>query len=354
MFPFNSLSSADITKTVFGSNQRQVLCSTEWNFYKIFSSLSRRRKMKKLFVITILAAILSACGSVTPLPAQPTQDVNAIYTFAAQTNEAQIPTSVPTSSPIPAAVAPTLIQPTSQPVATVVSGCKDFAQYVTDDGKDGTVYEPNTPFTKMWRIKNTGTCTWDSSYVVAYISGATMTQSPWYMLVPAGSIVAPGNTVDVSLGMMAPPQPGDYTANWRIQTSTGTPLVKFYLQLKVKGAVVSGDIANVTTRIDHEQGSGDPCNPNASYFVTVNITSNGSTTANYRVDLTDGSGQVTNGNFSFVDFSSPEAKGTFLFDGAMTQQLVLRAIGPFQYPDQVTVKTYINDQAWSTVTAACQ
>jgi len=298
--------------------------------------------MKKIFVITILALILSACGSLAPSTVEPTQDINAINTFA------------PTASSIPTTVTPTMIEPTTQSVATVPNGCTDSAQYVTDDGRDGTVYTPNTPFTKMWRIKNTGTCTWDSSYVVAYVSGATMTQSPWYMLVPAGSTVAPGSTVDFSVGMMAPPQPGDYTANWRIQTSTGTPLVKFYLQLQVKDSVSSGNITGVATRIELEQGSGDPCNLNASYFVTVNITSNGSTTANYRIDLTDGSGQVTNGNFSFVDFSSPEAKGSLLFDGAITQQVVLRAMGPFQYPDQVTVKTYVNDQAWSTVTAACQ
>ena len=310
--------------------------------------------MKKIFIIPILALIISACGSVASSTVQPTQDINAIYTFAAQTNQAPISTLAPAASLIPATVTPTLIEPTTQSVATVTNRCTDSAQYVTDDGRDGTVYVPNTPFTKMWRIKNTGTCTWDSSYVVAYVSGTTMTQSPWYMLVPAGSTVAPGNTVNVSVGMMAPPQSGNYTANWRIQTSAGIPLVKFYLQLKVKDAVSSGDITNVTTRIELEQGSGDPCNPNASYFVTVDITSNGSTTANYRVDLTDGSGQITNGNFSFVDSSAPEAKGSVGFDGAGTQQVVLRAFGPFQYPDQVTVRTYINNQAWSTVTASCQ
>jgi len=310
--------------------------------------------MKKQIIITILTTIISACSSLTATPA-PTQDINAIYTSAAQTNQAQMATAPSTVSPVPVTANPTTDEATSQSVAITVAGCSDSAQYVTDDGKDGTVYSPNTPFTKMWRIKNTGTCTWDSSYVVAFVSGTTMTQSPWYMLVPAGKTVAPGNSVDVSVGMMVPPQPGDYMANWQIQTSTGVSLTQFYLKLKVQDQTsdnAGDEIINVTTQIVLEQGNA--CDSSAIYDVTVNITSSATTTVDYQIDLTDGSGQVTNGTFSFVDFNSPEAKGSLLFDVVGTRQVILRVLGPYLYPSQVTVRSYVNGQAWPAATAICQ
>jgi hypothetical protein len=84
------------------------------------------------------------------------------------------------------------------------AGCQDSDQYVSDDGMDGTTYAPNTPFSKMWRLKNTGTCTWDSTYPVAYLAGTALTQQPGYWIVQPGQTVAPGQTVDVSVGMTSP------------------------------------------------------------------------------------------------------------------------------------------------------
>ena len=63
---------------------------------------------------------------------------------------------------------------------------RSIPQYISDDGIDGTTYAPNTPFTKTWTVKNTGTCTWDSRYLVFQISGAFMTQQPGYWIVPQG------------------------------------------------------------------------------------------------------------------------------------------------------------------------
>jgi len=89
---------------------------------------------------------------------------------------------------------PTAAQPTSTS-APVVRGCQDAVQYISDDGLDGTTYAPNIPFTETWRLKNTGSCTWDSNYLVYQLSGAFMTQQPSYLLVPQGETVAPGQTV---------------------------------------------------------------------------------------------------------------------------------------------------------------
>ena len=121
------------------------------------------------------------------------------------------PTSMPTiaSSPTLEPRALPTIQPTAMPTdlptvtsAPVVTACQDAAQYISDDGLDRTTYGPNMPFTKTWRLKNTGFCTWDSSYLVFQISGVFMTQQPGYMIVPQGQTVAPGQMVYTSVGMI--------------------------------------------------------------------------------------------------------------------------------------------------------
>ena len=52
---------------------------------------------------------------------------------------------------------------TTQPAAAL-STC-DMAQFVADvTVPDGTTYAPGAAFTKTWRLKNIGTCTWSTSY----------------------------------------------------------------------------------------------------------------------------------------------------------------------------------------------
>ncbi len=45
----------------------------------------------------------------------------------------------------------------------------DWAQFVTDvTVPDGSIYPPGATFTKTWRLKNIGTCTWTPSYSMVY------------------------------------------------------------------------------------------------------------------------------------------------------------------------------------------
>lgn len=96
-------------------------------------------------------------------------------------------------------LAPTLL------VAPTKEACVDSAAFVADVTiPDHAIVAPNTAFTKTWRPKNTGSCTWDSSYLVSYISGTTMSQQPAYWIVQQGQTVAPGQAVDISVGITSP------------------------------------------------------------------------------------------------------------------------------------------------------
>ncbi|PIU90073.1 MAG: hypothetical protein COS63_04110, partial [Anaerolineae bacterium CG06_land_8_20_14_3_00_57_67] len=56
--------------------------------------------------------------------------------------------------------------------AAAVTRC-DWAQFVADiTVPDGASFAPGAAFTKTWRLKNIGTCTWTTSYALVFVSGS--------------------------------------------------------------------------------------------------------------------------------------------------------------------------------------
>ena len=83
---------------------------------------------------------------------------------------------------------------------------------------DGTILEANKAFTKTWRLKNVGTCTWTTAYRVFFTGGDQLT-APSSVNLPSN--VAPGQTVDVSVEMVAPGTAGHYKGYWVLRSATG-------------------------------------------------------------------------------------------------------------------------------------
>jgi hypothetical protein len=82
---------------------------------------------------------------------------------------------------------------------------------------DDTKMQPDQSFTKTWRLQNTGTCTWSKSYSVALFSGEAM-GAPASVALPKD--VAPGQSVDVSVDMVAPQPSGTYQGNWKLRDAS--------------------------------------------------------------------------------------------------------------------------------------
>jgi hypothetical protein len=101
---------------------------------------------------------------------------------------------------------------------------------------DGTKVPAGENFTKTWRIKNVGTCTWDSDYQLIFDGGYAMNGPAQQQL--TDSHVAPGETLDVSVELIAPDKPGTYRGNWKFQDpygnifglTTGNPI---WVEIKV-------------------------------------------------------------------------------------------------------------------------
>lgn len=250
-------------------------------------------------------------------------------------------------------------KPSTQP--TQEAGiCQDAAEYISDDGLDGTAYAPNTAFSKTWTVKNTGTCTWDSKYLVFQISGALMTQQPGYWLVPQGQAVAPGQTVNISVGMTSPVENGSYTAYWGLKNADGQIIPikggadgnSFYVKIKVNdGTASAGEVTATTIDIVPEQGSGDACTANSTYFVHATISVDGPTSVSYEIGSS--AGQISAGYFQNDDGTYPYVTGTLDFAKAETKTTSLRFVGPYPYPKDISILLRVNNGKWSSVKLNC-
>ena len=105
-------------------------------------------------------------------------------------------------------------------VAAAQTSCSDKAQFVADVTiPDGMNFSAGTAFKKTWRLKNIGTCTWTTSYSLAFYSGEKMGGPD---SVPLTVSVAPGQTADVSVNLTAPATGGLYRGYWILKNASGT------------------------------------------------------------------------------------------------------------------------------------
>ena len=196
------------------------------------------------FILVLSLAILSACNLVDKTAQTPAQNPGLIYTAAAQTVAAQLtqaavgtpvvfPTSaLPTVQPSPTqnvvvqpsqttiptntAVPPTPIPATS---TTIPTPC-DRASFVKENYEDGSELAAGTNFVKKWTLKNTGTCTWNSSYSLVFVSGDSM-GSPASQQLTTG-VVSPGDSIEVAVGLVSPTAAKTYQGFFQLRNSAGS------------------------------------------------------------------------------------------------------------------------------------
>jgi hypothetical protein len=202
-----------------------------------------------IFLFSVfLLVIASACGLLqAPTPAVP--DTGALYTQAVQTvivqitqaaavvtasptvipptetslppTEAPEPTVTPTETPTDT---PTPIPPTDTPVPTntptrtpsptpVPCLWAKLVENVTVP-KD-TAFTPNATFTKIWRVKNIGTCAWNDEFDLVFDGGDRM--GPKVFDFPRDR-VKPGESVDLSIELSAPDDEGRQRSYWMLRS----------------------------------------------------------------------------------------------------------------------------------------
>ncbi len=167
--------------------------------------------MKKLFYLYLLIVLLlSACaGNATPVATaiSPSTQAPTSQVFVTQVPASQLP--------------PTQVPATVEPVVTNPSGCVNSASFVADvTVPDHTNFNHGDAIHKVWRVKNSGTCAWNSQYTLVFASGNQMDAPNSTPL----SVTKPGDTLDIAIDMVAPAEDGTYRGDFEIQNSSGVAM----------------------------------------------------------------------------------------------------------------------------------
>ena len=183
-------------------------------------------KRKTLTSILSICLILSACN----LPNTQGPSSSALSTSAAQTVQAAL------SPQATQALATSTVGVTATPTP-----CEDSGKY-TAWLRDDVVYDvnevnkliaPGKVFTMVWTLQNTGTCTWTSGYQMHFDSGEPITQAESFPIMPAGTLIPPGGTVNVRIPMSAPQKAGTYETVFRLESDSGEGVIFLGVTTKV-------------------------------------------------------------------------------------------------------------------------
>ena len=242
---------------------------------------------KNIWQIALLITLIltvSACGGEAAEPPPTEIDPVAIFTSAAATVAAQltetavafsptpepatdVPTALPTATLINLDVtplvnleatpigntltlipgAPTLI-PTLTPVTLLTTPTGPICDEMTYDLStldvtipDGTTVTARADFEKIWRVYNTGVCTWDDGYVLVPVGAESTRQgdtNPLDAPNPAWklkTLVAPGEVVDIGVTLSAPAAVGEYATHFMLQNDRGVyfgGVLSVYVEVK--------------------------------------------------------------------------------------------------------------------------
>ena len=85
------------------------------------------------------------------------------------------------------------------------------------------VLQPGQAFTKGWRLRNAGTCLWSPDFTLTYRTGNTPAAQMGGSDLKIGKVVAPGETIDFSINLVAPSASGTYLGIWQMTDASGTP-----------------------------------------------------------------------------------------------------------------------------------
>jgi hypothetical protein len=192
------------------------------------------RRSKKLVWLTGLVALALALGSCAPQATPTPVDegpirTSAVSTFVVeltQTAEALAALATPTFTLAPATSTPAITNtPAATVAATIAGGGCDNSEWVADvTVPDGTQMQPGEKFTKTWKVKNTGTCSWTTAYSIVYGGYADKLGAKTTALT---SDLAPGQEGEISIDMVAPTKAGNYVSAWRLANAQNYPFGTF-------------------------------------------------------------------------------------------------------------------------------
>ena len=179
--------------------------------------------MKNIRIYSFLLSLLLAISACSLPVISPPGNEEATATSNVSVHEytaTPIALSETNASATITVAASTQAPPTATAIPSGIGTCINSASLVEDvTVPDDMQFDPGNSFTKTWRLKNTGTCTWDSRYQLVFAGGNHIgSLSDRFAL---DVTVAPGELVDLSVALVAPTETNTYQGDWKLQSPQG-------------------------------------------------------------------------------------------------------------------------------------
>lgn len=200
--------------------------------------MRNKRFYISMVVVLVLSMTLTACNLFQRIGGAPTPDPAQVATMAAATVSARftqmafdavvaeltqqaimtntpLPTATPaiTNTPVPPTATPIPPTPTAVPIPC------NAASFITDvTVKDWSTLYASESFVKTWQIKNVGSCSWTKDYKIFFFGGNQMEAGS---AIAFPSVVNPGDSVNLSISMVAPSSAGDFSGSWMLKAANG-------------------------------------------------------------------------------------------------------------------------------------
>lgn len=272
---------------------------------------------RKISIAVLIAALMVATACSFPLVS--TNNEGQIADAVAQTVQAAIQrtqaaatyTPLPTLTPYPTYTPVSQTQRPYVPQQPIVQPkpC-NAAEFVSETVKDNTVFEPGEDFTKTWRMKNVGTCTWNPNYDFVFFSGDRMGGAKTTDL---DDYVKPGESIDLAVDMSAPSSPDTYTGYWKLRSDDGQSFAQVYVQIKVRKDFA---VTSVDLDADPNSYSGD-CSAPISFDIDADVTSSAAGKVTYYWDRSVG-GHTSTKSVTFDSSGTKTVSTTWTIDAPIT------------------------------------
>jgi len=239
------------------------------NHYQNGGNLMFFRNFPRQTLLILLTAALALTACNVGAAPSPTLDVNAINTAIVGTTVAQFsaqftqtalavpqatntPDSTSTPQELPTFALPTTdasgalptvsfeITPTPAGITTPLPGFTQIASPVAPAATqalgdaclnsvfelditipDGTVVVGGSTQQKIWKVRNTGSCTWDEGVELVYIGGSIQNDNVQNYLFQSKDSVASGDAINLGIWFNAPCTQGNQEGHWRLRSDSG-------------------------------------------------------------------------------------------------------------------------------------
>ena len=183
--------------------------------------------MKKTICFCLILLALTACTAPSNTTEEPVLNATQLMQTAvhlATADALQTQAAVPTRTETPLSTATRVATldrtrpPAGSPTPELTCDRAAAGRPIDVTIPDGTVMVPGERFSKTWRLKNVGSCTWTRLYKVSFFSGNSLNAIQENAL---PGEVKPGDVVDLTVDMEAPQKAGAYQSNWMLTNADG-------------------------------------------------------------------------------------------------------------------------------------